>query len=94
MWREVELEKLDPKVHIVRIAARVGEKKRRGILARAKDLNFDIANPGKEEGRAVTETPAVEEEKGLPVETGEEKVEEKAEIAEDEDVSKTEESSE
>ena len=94
VWREVELEKLDPKVHIVRIAARVGEKKRRGILARAKDLNFDIANPGKEEGRAVTETPAVEEEKGLPVETGEEKVEEKAEIAEDEDVSKTEESSE
>jgi len=90
VWREVELEKLDPKVHIVRIAARVGEKKRRGILARAKDLNFDIANPGKEEGRAVTETPAVEEEKGLPVETGEEKVEEKAEIAEDEDVSKTE----
>ncbi len=94
VWREVELEKLDPKVHIVRIAARVGEKKRRGILARAKDLNFDIANPGKEEGRAVTETPAVEEEKGLPLETGEEKVEEKAEIAEDEDVSKTEESSE
>jgi len=94
VWREVELEKLDPKVHIVRIAARVGEKKRRGILARAKDLNFDIANPGKEEGRAVTETPAVEEEKGLPVETGEEKVEEKAEIAEDEDVSKTEDSSE
>ncbi len=94
VWREVELEKLDPKVHIVRIAARVGEKKRRGILARAKDLNFHIANPGKEEGRAVTETPAVEEEKGLPVETGEEKVEEKAEIAEDEDVSKTEESSE
>jgi large subunit ribosomal protein L32e len=94
VWREVELEKLDPKVHIVRIAARVGEKKRRGILARAKDLNFHIANPGKEEGRAVTEKPAVEEEKGLPSETGEEKVEEKAEITEDEDLGKTEESSE
>ncbi len=94
VWREVELEKLDPKVHIVRIAARVGEKKRRGILAKAKDLNFHIANPGKEEGRAVTEQPAGEEEKGLPAETGEEKMEEKAEIAEGGDFDKTEESSE
>jgi len=93
VWREVELEKLDPKVHIVRIAARVGEKKRRGILAKAKDLNFHIANPGKEEGRALTETPSIEE-KPLPAETGEEKTEEKAEIAEDEDLDKTEESSE
>ena len=94
VWREVELEKLDPKVHIVRIAARVGEKKRRGILAKAKDLNFHIANPGKEEGRAVTETPALDEEKALPAETGEEKMEEKSEIAADEDLDKTEESSE
>ena len=94
VWREVELEKLDPKMHIVRIAARVGEKKRRGILAKAKDLNFHIANPGKEEGRAVGETPAVEEEKGLPPETSEEKMEEKAEIVEDEDLEKTKESSE
>ena len=93
VWREVELEKLDPKVHIVRIAARVGEKKRRGILTKAKDLNFHIANPGKEEGRAVTEQPAVEE-KGLPAETGEEKMEEKAEIALDETTDKTMESSE
>ena len=94
VWREVELEKLDPKVHIVRIAARVGEKKRRGILAKAKDLNFHIANPGKEEGRAVSEQPTVEAEKSLPAETGEEKMEEKAEIAEAEDIDKTEESSE
>jgi hypothetical protein len=42
----------------------------------------------------VTEQPAVEEEKALPAETGEEKMEEKAEIAEDEDLDKTEESSE
>ena len=94
VWREVELEKLDPKVHIVRIAARVGEKKRRGILAKAKDLNFHIANPGKEEGRAVTETPPMDEEKALPPETGEEKMEEKTEIGVDEDLDKTEESSE
>src|SRR2546426_8875239 len=55
VWREVELEKLDPKVHIVRIAARVGEKKRRGNLTQAKELKFHIANPGKEEGRAGAE---------------------------------------
>ena len=94
VWREVELEKLDPKVHIVRIAARVGEKKRRGILTKAKDLNFHIANPGKEEGRAVTEQPAIEEQKALPAETSEERMEEKAEIADDENLDKTEESSE
>lgn len=93
VWREVELERLDPKIHIVRIAARVGEKKRRGILTKAKDLNFHIANPGKEEGRAVTEQPAIEEEKGLRAETGEEKMEEKAEMA-DENLEKTEENSE
>src|SRR2546428_346416 len=51
VWREVELDGLDPKIHIVRIAARVGEKKRLGILAKAKDLNFHISNPGKEGGR-------------------------------------------
>src|SRR3989441_4896994 len=94
VWREVELEKLDPKVHILRIAARVGEKKRRGILTKAKDLNFHIANPGEEEGRAVTEKPAIEEEKTLPAETGEEKMEEKTEIADDLKLDKKEESSE
>ena len=93
VWREVELEKLDPKIHIVRIAARVGEKKRRGILTKAKDLNFHIANPGKEEGRAVTEALPVKEEKALSEQTGEEKMEEKAEVAEDEDIGKAEESS-
>ena len=93
VWREVELEKLDPKIHIVRIAARVGEKKRRGILTKAKDLNFHIANPGKEEGRAVTEALPVEEEKALSEQTGEEKMEEKAEVAEDEDIGKADESS-
>src|SRR5438094_7994174 len=40
VWREVELEKLDPKVHILRMAARVGEKKRRAIVDRAKHPNF------------------------------------------------------
>ena len=94
VWREVELEKMDPKVHIVRIAAGVGEKKRRGILTKAKDLNFHVANPGKEEGRAVTEQPAAQEEQGLPAETGEEKMEEKAEMASDGKLEEIEEKSE
>ncbi len=42
----------------------------------------------------MTEQPAVEAEKSLPAETGEERMEEKAEIADDEDIEKTEESSE
>ena len=93
VWREVELEKLDPRLHLVRIAARVGEKKRRGILNKAKDLNFHIANPGKEEGRAVTETPTVESEV-LPAETAEKKMEEKAKMAKDEDPDEIEERAE
>src|SRR5438132_13709713 len=47
VWRGVELEKLDPKVHIGRIAARVGEKTRRGILARDKDRKSHSAERGK-----------------------------------------------
>src|SRR5207253_10469043 len=89
VWREVELEKLDPKVHIGRIAARVGEKKRRGIVAKAKDLNYQIANPGEDEGRAVTETTALDEEKALPADTGEEMTEEKTETAVDDNRDKT-----
>src|SRR3989440_10884409 len=46
VWREVELEKLDPKGHIVRIAARVGEKKRRGNLSKAQEYNIHNTDPG------------------------------------------------
>jgi len=56
VWRESELEKLDAKIHIIRIAARVGERKRIGIIAKAKEQNFHIANPGKGESRPVAET--------------------------------------
>ena len=65
VWREADLEKLDPKRHIVRIAHRVGEKKRLGIVEKAKQQNFHIANPGKEEARPVAEQPAAEE-KAIP----------------------------
>jgi large subunit ribosomal protein L32e len=67
VWRETELDKLDPKLHIVRIAGRVGERKRLGIIAKAKEHNFHIANPGKEESRPVTE-PAAPEQEAPPVE--------------------------
>jgi len=64
VWRESELDELDPKIHIVRIAAQVGEKKRRGIVEKAKQNNFHIANPGKEaEARPIAEP---SEEKELP----------------------------
>jgi large subunit ribosomal protein L32e len=62
VWRESELDELDPKIHILRIAGRVGERKRLGILAKAKEQSFHIANPGKEESRPITEA-TVEEEK-------------------------------
>ncbi len=58
IWREADLEKLDPKIHIVRLARRIGERKRLTVLDRARHLNFHIANPGKEETRPVTEEPA------------------------------------
>src|SRR5436309_14449463 len=44
-WRKVELEKIEQKVQFVRIAASAGGKKRRGIIARAKDLNYDREKP-------------------------------------------------
>jgi hypothetical protein len=64
IWREAELEELDPKVHIIRIARQVGEKKRIGIVEKAKSRNFHIANPGKEEARPLAEAPTME--KDLP----------------------------
>lgn len=66
--REAELDGLDPKLHIVRVSARVGERKRLGIISKAKERNFHIANPGKEESRPITE-PTVEKQPSLPAET-------------------------
>jgi large subunit ribosomal protein L32e len=64
VYREADLEPLDPKQIIVRISKGVGERKRRGIVAKAKARNFHLANPGKEEeSRPVPESgTAVEKE--------------------------------
>jgi len=52
--RLAELEGLDPKIHIIRISARVGERKRLPLLDELRHRNFHIANPGKEEEKPVT----------------------------------------
>jgi large subunit ribosomal protein L32e len=60
--RLAELEGLDPKIHIIRISGRVGERKRLSLLDEIRRRNFHIANPGKEEEKPVsTEEPTTEE---------------------------------
>ena len=62
VYRLSELEALDPKVHIVKISARVGERKRLLILEELRQRNFHVANPGKAEERPVApEGPEVED---------------------------------
>ena len=82
-----ELEGLDPKIHIIRISARVGERKRLALLEEIRHRNFHVANPGKQEEKPVTtEEPVTEDASGSketqtlakPVET-EEETEESAE---------------
>ena len=79
-----ELEGLDPKIHIIRISARVGERKRLALLDEIRHRNFHIANPGKQEEKPVTTEETVTEETSgsretqtlsKPVETEEETVE-------------------
>lgn len=53
--REAELERLDPKVHVVRISGRLGERKRVSLIQKARELNLRVLNPGKEEARPVEE---------------------------------------
>jgi large subunit ribosomal protein L32e len=52
--RVTELEGLDPKIHIIRISSRVGERKRLALLDEIRHRNFHVANPGKEEEKPVT----------------------------------------
>lgn len=46
VWRVKDLENLDPKIQVARIAHTVGEKKRVQILEEAKKLNITVLNPG------------------------------------------------
>lgn len=48
-----ELAALDPKIHLVRISARVGERKRLLILEELRQRSFHVANPGKAEEKPV-----------------------------------------
>ncbi len=69
-----DLEGLDPRLHIIRFSARLGEKKRLLLLERVRQLKFHIANPGKEEARpAEAEQPTGPEEASgqLEPDTGE-----------------------
>jgi hypothetical protein len=61
VFRESDLERLDPRLYIVRISRRVGEKKRLAIIAKAKEHNFHVANPRKEGARPTGEAPVAEE---------------------------------
>src|SRR6266571_7328013 len=54
---ESDLEGLDPRLHIVRLSAHLGEKKRLTLVERVRSLNLHIANPGKREAGPVEEEP-------------------------------------
>lgn len=42
-----EIEALNPELHVIRIRASVGKKKRREILEKAKEMGIRVLNPGK-----------------------------------------------
>ncbi len=66
-----DLEGLDPKLHIIRLSARLGERKRLLLLERVRQLNFHIANPGKQEARPAGAEQATRTEAAPgPAETG------------------------
>ena len=60
--RLAELDGLDPKIHIIRISSRVGERKRLTLLDEIRHRSFHIANPGKEEEKPVTAEEPIPEE--------------------------------
>jgi len=45
VYAEKDLTALSPRYHAVRIAARVGERRRRGIAERGKQLGLHLLNP-------------------------------------------------
>jgi large subunit ribosomal protein L32e len=88
---ESDLEGLDPKKHIVRLSARLGERRRLILLDRVKALNVHVANPGKEEARSVGEEreKADQEEQAGPVSTEESATAEARPEAEAEETTKS-----
>src|SRR5437867_10985379 len=52
---EAGLEGLNPKVHIIRLSGRLGERRRNVLVERAERLNNHNANPGRGETRPVGE---------------------------------------
>jgi large subunit ribosomal protein L32e len=52
---ESDLEGLNPKLHIVRLSGRLGERRRLVLVERVRSLNVHIANPGRQEARPVSE---------------------------------------
>ncbi len=65
--KELDLEGLDPKRHIVRLSSRLGERKRLLLLNKTRQLNLRIANPGKEEARPAEEAEEPTAETGTAV---------------------------
>jgi large subunit ribosomal protein L32e len=63
VYRPRELEGIDPKGRVIRIAHTVGEKKRVAILERAKELGLRILNPGKPAAAPAAEEFVLEEPK-------------------------------
>ncbi len=59
--RESDLERLDPRVNIVRLSARLGERKRLAVLEKARQLSLRVANPGKKETGVAGAEPRPEE---------------------------------
>jgi len=58
VWRVRDLEGIDPKTHVARIAHTVGENKRVQIIDEAKKKNIRILNPGlKRQQPAVPQVP-------------------------------------
>lgn len=61
---ESDLEGLNPKLHIVRLSGRLGERRRLVLVERVRSLNVHIANPGREEARPFSEEAPVSGESG------------------------------
>jgi large subunit ribosomal protein L32e len=85
VWRVQDLEHLDPKVVVARIAHTVGENKRVQIVEAAKKSNIRILNPGLKKPAEVVPEAAVEPAPAEPVaETTEAKEQVKEEVKEGE----------